>query len=151
MFHQQENKTKLRSMLKRIAKLPYRAEYWKEFEWSYLLLSSSYLERENFDLALDLCKRCLFHNKSCVKAWETMGMIMERKYNDANAIQCFREVEKLNNQTTSLKTRARLATLFFKTKQFSAAIGNCTEMLKQQPEGSQITSILENCILSLRP
>ncbi len=30
-------------------------------------------------MAQDLCQKCLKYNKSCAKAWEIMGQIMERE------------------------------------------------------------------------
>jgi len=43
-----------------------------EFERSYLMLADIYVGRGKFDLAQDLCKKCLSFNKSCSKAWELM-------------------------------------------------------------------------------
>ena len=64
-FRLNGNNTKMRNTLKRIAKLSYKSDCWKEFERSYLLLATTYIERDKNDLAMDLCKRCLFYNKSC--------------------------------------------------------------------------------------
>ena len=76
---------KARNQLKRISKLPYDPEYASDFENAYLMLSGIYIRTKKFDLALQLCKRCLEHNKSCGKAWEDMGLIMEKEtsYKDA--------------------------------------------------------------------
>ncbi len=148
---QQKNNDKLRSVLKRIAKLPYDSQNWKEFERSYLLLATCYLERgEKMDVALDLCKRCLFHNKTCAKAWELLGIIMRQKSNYVDAIHCYRQVTKFDNHT-SVKNLTQLALLYFKLNRFPAAISICTEILERQSNYPRIANLLENCILSMRP
>jgi hypothetical protein len=57
----------------------YDPEFASDFEDAYLMLSSIYIRTKKFDLALQLCKRCLEHNKACGKAWEDMGLIMEKE------------------------------------------------------------------------
>lgn len=56
-----------------------------EFERAWLLLADIHMQGGKYDLAQDLCKRCLKYNKSCSKAWECLGQIMEREqsYQDA--------------------------------------------------------------------
>ena len=74
-----------RNALKRIAKMTYSHELADEFERGYLLLADIYIQKSKFDLAEDLCRRCLKYNKSCGKAWESMGVIKEKEhaYKDA--------------------------------------------------------------------
>ena len=151
MFWLNGNSTKMRSMLKRIAKLSYSPESWKEFEKSYLLLATTYIGRKKIDLALDLCKRCLFYNKSCKKAWELMGSIMEGKSNYSEAIHCYRQSWKLDQNEMSLRMGSRLALLYLKTKQFSNAIDISTKVIEHSPEYPHMTDVLEKCVLSLRP
>lgn len=148
---QEKNNDKLRSVLKRIAKLPYDSQSWKEFERSYLLLATCYLGRdEKLDVSLDLCKRCLFHNKTCTKAWELLGTIMRRKSNYVDAIHCYRQVTKFDNHA-SVKNLTRLALLYFKSNRFPEAMSICTEIIEHQPKYPRIADLLENCILSMRP
>lgn len=56
-----------------------------DFLRGWLLLADIHIQGGKFDLAQDLCKRCLKYNKSCGKAWESLGQIMEREqsYQDA--------------------------------------------------------------------
>jgi tetratricopeptide repeat protein 21B len=56
-----------------------------EFERSWLLLADIHIQGGKYDLAQELCQRCLKYNKSCAAAWETLGAIMEREqsYKDA--------------------------------------------------------------------
>ncbi len=150
IFHLlQGNKTKLRNTLKRIAKIPYIPEIWKDFEKSYLLLASIYMDRGKMELAHDLCKRCLFYNKSCKKAWEIMGSIMDSRNNPFEAIHCYQKCWCLGNKS-SLSVGSRLAALHLKTKEFSKAIDIATQVLKRHPDYSQMINMLEKCVLSLR-
>lgn len=48
----------------------YNSEEAEELEKSYLLLADIYVQSNKNDLAQELCRKCLTHNKSCVKAWE---------------------------------------------------------------------------------
>jgi tetratricopeptide repeat protein 21B len=147
----QKNFIKLRSVLKRIAKLPYDSQSWKEFERSYLLLAKCYLERgEKLDISLDLCKRCLFHNKRCTKAWDLLGTTMRHKSNDVDAIHCYHQAAKFDNNA-SVKNLFRLALLYFKSNQFPEAIFVCAEIIKHQPNYPHIANLFENCVLSMRP
>ena len=111
----QDQKTKFRNILKKIAKFQYSTKTWREFEKTYLILATTYLERKTTGLALDLCKRCLFHNKSCKKALELMGFIMEGMGNHLEAINHYHRYWKLENKS-SLPTGSRLALLNLKTK-----------------------------------
>lgn len=43
------------------------AEHATEFEKAFLLLSDIYIEVGKYDLAAELCKKCIANNKSCAK------------------------------------------------------------------------------------
>jgi hypothetical protein len=62
-----------------MVKIQYQNLYADEFEKSYVILADVYVQKGKYDLAQDLCKRCLQHNRSCAKAWELMGLIMEKE------------------------------------------------------------------------
>jgi tetratricopeptide repeat protein 21B len=62
-----------------MVKIQYQNEYADEFEKSYVILADVYVQKGKYDLAQDLCKRCLTYNRSCAKAWELMGLIMEKE------------------------------------------------------------------------
>ena len=64
---------KARQQLKRIAKMAFSQQSAAEFEKSWLLLADIYISNGKYDLAQDLCRRCLQYNKSCSKAWELLG------------------------------------------------------------------------------
>mmetsp|Transcript_22606 Transcript_22606/g.70743 ORF Transcript_22606/g.70743 Transcript_22606/m.70743 type:complete len:148 (+) Transcript_22606:3494-3937(+) len=70
---------KARNALKRIAKLPHSHGWIRELERSYLFLADIYIRRSKFDLAEDLCQRCLTYNVSCCKAWDLIGLVREKE------------------------------------------------------------------------
>ncbi len=90
------SQSKLRNTLKRIAKLDYDPQYSNEFLRSWLLLSLSYIERGKFDLAHDFCKRCLFYDRSCSRAWEILGRTFSCQENLADAIASYHHCVKIN-------------------------------------------------------
>lgn len=53
-----------RNQLKRIAKMNWNAIDADEFEKSWLLLADIYIQSGKYDMAADLLKRCLHHNKA---------------------------------------------------------------------------------------
>lgn len=52
-----------RNQLKRIAKMNWNIADADEFEKSWLLLADIYIHSGKYDMAADLLKRCLNHNK----------------------------------------------------------------------------------------
>jgi tetratricopeptide (TPR) repeat protein len=48
-----------------------------------------YCSSGKYDLAQDLCKRCLTHNQSCAKAWEYLGLVMEKEQSYADAADAY--------------------------------------------------------------
>ena len=113
------------------------------------MLATIYMDRGKTELAFDLCKRCVFYNKSCKKAWEIMGSVMDGRNNHVEAINFYQHCWTLGNML-SLSTGSRLAILHLKTKQFSKAIDIATQVLKHYPDYPHMTNVLEKCVLSLR-
>lgn len=56
-----------RNQLKRIAKMNWNIIDAEEFEKSWLLLADIYIQSGKYDMAGELLKRCLRHNKVRVK------------------------------------------------------------------------------------
>jgi len=89
---------KARNHLKRISKMQYNSEEAEEFEKSYLLLADIYIQSNKNDLAQELCRKCLTHNKSCAKAWEYQGLIYEKEASYADAAQVYEMAWQFDNQ-----------------------------------------------------
>jgi tetratricopeptide repeat protein 21B len=92
---------KARNNLKRIAKMPVTSEHSEEFERSFLLLSDIYVEVGKYDLAAELCKKCIANNKSCAKAWEYLGVIMEKENAFKDAADHYERAWSLQNETSA--------------------------------------------------
>eukprot|EP00750_Incisomonas_marina_P015645 INCI18415.3.p1 GENE.INCI18415.3~~INCI18415.3.p1 ORF type:complete len:1335 (-),score=288.83 INCI18415.3:1148-5152(-) len=141
---------KARNQLKRISKLPYDPEYASDFEDAYLMLSGIYIRTKKFDLALQLCKRCLEHNKSCGKAWEDMGLIMEKETSYKDAAMYYEKAWGFDCES-SAPVGYKLAFNYLKAKEFIKAIDVCYKVLAKYPKYPKIRSdILERAQYFLR-
>ncbi|NXA46707.1 TT21B protein, partial [Nothocercus julius] len=88
-----------RNQLKRISKMNWNPIDAEEFEKSWLLLADIYIQSAKYDMAGDLLKRCLRHNRSCCKAYEYMGYIMEKEQAYRDAAINYEMAWKYGNQT----------------------------------------------------
>uniref|UniRef100_A0A8C2PDW8 Tetratricopeptide repeat domain 21B n=1 Tax=Capra hircus TaxID=9925 RepID=A0A8C2PDW8_CAPHI len=88
-----------RNQLKRIAKMNWNPIDAEDFERSWLLLADIYIQSAKYDMAEELIKRCLRHNRSCCKAYEYMGYIMEKEQAYMDAALNYEMAWKHGNQT----------------------------------------------------
>ncbi|EPY80279.1 tetratricopeptide repeat protein 21B [Camelus ferus] len=88
-----------RNQLKRIAKMNWNPIDAEDFERSWLLLADIYIQSAKYDMAEELLKRCLRHNRSCCKAYEYMGYIMEKEQAYTDAALNYEMAWKQGNQT----------------------------------------------------
>merc|ERR1719261_973566 len=100
-YVRQKQGAKARNMLKRICKLDYRPEEAEEFERSSLMLADLYCSSGKYDLAQDLCKRCLTHNQSCAKAWEYLGLVMEKEQSYADAADAYERAWHFESESST--------------------------------------------------
>ncbi|GMH34337.1 hypothetical protein BSKO_02171 [Bryopsis sp. KO-2023] len=144
-------KPKARNQLKRVQKLKYRMDEAEDFERSWLLLADIHIQGGKFDLAQDLCKKCLKYNKSCAKAWEYMGQIMEREQAYQDAANHYQSAWKFENEA-SAQVGYKLAFNYLKAERFAEAIDVCNKVLKENPEYPQLkTDIMNKAVAGLRP
>ena len=142
---------KARNYLKRMAKMPYNQDYAEEFEKAYLMLADIYIGRGKFDLAQDLCKKCLSFNKSCAGAWELMGVIMEKEQSYKDAAECYEKSWDFEHQA-SASVGFKLAFNYLKARRFVEAIDISNKVLAQYPDYPKIRKeILERAMEGLRP
>ena len=166
---------KAHNTLKKIANIPHSEEYWKEYERTYILLAKNYIERHDnngnrvshdkkvepgcadYDLARDLCNRCLDCNQSCAYAWELLGHIHQEQGEYHDAVQSFRkswDTFMIGHQRrrNSLSLGWKMATICMKVGELEEAIDVATQLCDLYPEYSmQIErEILSNCFLNLR-
>uniref|UniRef100_A0A8C6WI64 Tetratricopeptide repeat protein 21B n=1 Tax=Neogobius melanostomus TaxID=47308 RepID=A0A8C6WI64_9GOBI len=88
-----------RTQLKRLSKMNWAIEDADEFEKSWLLLADIYIHSGKYDMATELLKRCLHRNKSCCKAYEYLGHIMEKEQSFCDAALNYEHAWKYGNCT----------------------------------------------------
>lgn len=142
---------KARNQLKRIAKMPYDQSLADDFERSYLLLADIYVGRSKYDLAQELCKKALMHNKSSGKAWELLGLIMEKEQSYIDAAECYQEAWSCEGEA-SATIGYKLAFNYLKAKKFVATVDVCHKVLDMYPDYPKIRKeILEKAYAGFRP
>ena len=142
---------KARNNLKRIAKMQYRQDLADEFVRAWLILADIYIQSGKYDLAQDLCKRCLGFDKSCARAWEHMGHIMEKEASYIDAAEHYQQAWHYQHEA-SATIGYKLAFNFLKAKRYVDAINVCHKVLKQFPDYPKMRKeILEKARANLRP
>uniref|UniRef100_A0ABI7YEC8 Tetratricopeptide repeat domain 21B n=1 Tax=Felis catus TaxID=9685 RepID=A0ABI7YEC8_FELCA len=140
-----------RNQLKRIAKMNWNPIDAEDFEKSWLLLADIYIQSAKYDMAEELLKRCLRHNRSCCKAYEYMGYIMEKEQAYTDAALNYEMAWKHGNQTNPT-VGYKLAFNYLKAKRYVDAIDVCHQVLEGHPTYPKIRKdILDKARMSLRP
>uniref|UniRef100_A0A2K6ETT3 Tetratricopeptide repeat domain 21B n=1 Tax=Propithecus coquereli TaxID=379532 RepID=A0A2K6ETT3_PROCO len=140
-----------RNQLKRIAKMNWNPIDAEEFEKSWLLLADIYIQSAKYDMAEELLKRCLRHNRSCCKAYEYMGYIMEKEQAYTDAALNYEMAWKHGNQMNPA-VGYKLAFNYLKAKKYVDAIDVCHQVLEAHPSYPKIRKdILDKARTSLRP
>ncbi|KAI8903549.1 hypothetical protein EDD86DRAFT_250265 [Gorgonomyces haynaldii] len=103
-----------------------------------------------YDLATELLKKVTNVNKSCTKAWEYLGFIMEKEssYKDAadHYSQCWK-LQKESNAAIGFK----LAFNYLKAKRYCDAIDVCHRVLESHPDYPKIRKeLLDKARAALR-
>ena len=141
---------KARNHLKRIAKMQFVAEMVDEFERGWLMLSDVYINGGKYDLAEELCKRCLQSNKSCAKAWEFLGVVKEKEMSYRDAASHYENAWKFENEA-SAAVGYKLSFNYLKAKKYVDAIDVCHKVLKQYPDYPRIKKeVLEKARQAMR-
>uniref|UniRef100_A0A665UEE5 Tetratricopeptide repeat domain 21B n=1 Tax=Echeneis naucrates TaxID=173247 RepID=A0A665UEE5_ECHNA len=139
-----------RNQLKRIAKMNWSIADADEFEKSWLLLADIYIHSGKNDMARDLLERCLNHNKSCCKAHEYLGYILEKEQAFCDATVKYELAWKYGNRTNPT-IGYKLAFNYLKAKRHVDAIDVCHKV--RRPECPQLMSFElvlshKSCLLS---
>ncbi|XP_056435886.1 tetratricopeptide repeat protein 21B isoform X2 [Gadus chalcogrammus] len=121
-----------RNQLKRIAKMSWSVLDADEFEKSWLLLADIYIHSGKYDMAGELLKRCLRHNKSCCKAYEYLGFILEKEQAFRDAALNYELAWKYGNQSNPT-IGYKLAFNYLKAKRHVDAIDVCHKVLEAHP------------------
>ncbi len=143
--------TKVRNTLKKIAKTPHCFKYLQEYEKGYLMLAVDYLERDKADLAQDLCKRCLFYNRCCAKAWEILGRTFEVKGMDlSDIIECY-EKSWAYGGNQSIQVGYRLVALKLNTGRARDGLKIVLRLQDLVPDNVALKDLFVRCLSLLQP
>lgn len=147
----QKQTPKARNQLKRISKMDFNLDYADEFVRAWLMLADIYIQAGKYDLAQDLCKRCLGFDKSCARAWEHMGHIMEKEHSYIDAAEHYQNAWHFQHEA-SATIGYKLAFNYLKAKKYVDAINVCHKVLKQFPDYPRMRKdILDKARANLRP
>ncbi|KAJ3382196.1 Tetratricopeptide repeat protein 21B [Entophlyctis sp. JEL0112] len=126
-----------RNQLKRIVKMDWSIEHAEDFERAWLLLADIYIQGGKYDLATDLLKRCLGQNKSCSKAYEYLGYIMEKEASYKDAAEAYSNAWKLERESNAT-IGFKLAFNHLKAKKYVEAVEISHKVLKLYPDYPKI-------------
>ena len=142
---------KARNHLKRVAKMQFLAELADDFEQGWLILADIYIGGGKYDLAEELCRRCLASNKSCAKAWEFLGVVKEKEMSYKDAASHYENAWKYENEA-SAAVGYKLSFNYLKAKKYVDAIDVCHKVLQQFPDYPKIRKdVLEKARQALKP
>ncbi|CAH8540349.1 unnamed protein product [Schistosoma bovis] len=141
---------KARNQLKRLAKVSWNFQDAEELEKSWLLLVDMYIQSGKLEVCQELLKKCLKYNKSCIKAYEYFGLIMEKEQNFLEAAKYYEYIwNNLNHQNPVIGYK--LAYTYLKNKNYLGAIEVSLQVLSVYPNYPKIQKeILDKARLNLR-
>ncbi|KAM9307487.1 tetratricopeptide repeat protein 21A [Gastrophryne carolinensis] len=140
-----------RNQLKRLSKAHWTLEDAEDLENSWLLLADIYIKSGKYDIATELLKRCLSYNRSCCKAYEYLGFIMEKEQSYKDAAENYR-LAWLYSSQSSPTVGFKLAFNYLKDKKYADAIDICHKVLRDHPTYPKMRKdILEKAQTSLKP
>ncbi|XP_034444059.1 tetratricopeptide repeat protein 21B-like [Hippoglossus hippoglossus] len=126
-----------RNQLQPVAQMKWSLVDANEFEKSWLLLADIYIHSGRYDMAGDLLKRCLKHNKSCCKAYEYLGYMMEKDGKFHDAAHNYELAWKYGVQTNP-SIGYKLAFNYLMAKRHDDAIAVCHKVLAAHPNYTRI-------------
>ncbi|XP_064471618.1 tetratricopeptide repeat protein 21B-like [Ornithodoros turicata] len=139
-----------RNQLKRVMKATWNFGDAEYLEKCWILLADIYIQSGKYDIATDLLKRVLQYNKSCTKAYEYMGYIMEKEQSYRDAAQYYENAWKQGNQNNPA-IGYKLAFNYLKGKRYTDAIDVCHVVLTKYPNYPKIRKdILDKARSNLR-
>ncbi|KER32493.1 hypothetical protein T265_01377 [Opisthorchis viverrini] len=122
----------------------------EDLELSWLLLAEIYIKIGKTELAQELLKRCLQYNKSCTKAYEFTGYVMEKEQNFHEAARNYELAWNISNRSNP-SVGYKLAHARLKIRQLLEAIEVCLQVLAVYPNYPRIkTDVLDKARQQLR-
>ena len=129
--------SKARNQLKRMSEVEWNNDFGPEIEKSWILLADIYIQDGKYDLATALLKRVTGVNQSCVKAWEYLGLIMEKEQSFKDAADYYFKCWNLQRRSNP-PIGFKLAFNYLKAKRYTDAIDICHEVLAVSPDYPKI-------------
>ncbi|UYV83543.1 TTC21B [Cordylochernes scorpioides] len=126
-----------RNQLKRVAKNVWNFEDAEYLEKCWLLLAEIYIQSGKFDLASELIKKVIYHNKSCTRAYEYMGYVMEKEQSYKDAAEYYEIAWKQLNENNPV-IGYKLAFNYLKAKRYVDAIDVSQAVLEKFPNYPKI-------------
>ena len=121
-----------RNQLKRVSKHSWNFEDAEHLERCWLLLADIYIQGGKYDMATELLRKVLMHNKSSTKAYEYMGFIMEKESSYKDAAQHYEQAWRYSNKSNPA-VGYKLAFNYMKAKRYTDAIDVCHDILDKYP------------------
>ena len=109
------------------------AELVDDFERGWLILADLYIGGGKYDLAEELCRRCLGANKSCAKAWEFLGYVKEKEMSYKDAASHYESAWRLATEREA-SLGYKLSFNYLKAKKYVDAIDVCHKVLEHFPD-----------------
>ena len=139
-----------KNQLKRLVKSTWILEEGDYLERCWLFLADIYIQANKLDLANQLLRRTLTFNRSCAKAFEYLGYILEKEQSFKDAALHFESAWKLTNRSNGV-VGYKLALCHLKSKQFTDAIDICQAVLTKHPDHPRIRKdVMDKALSSLR-
>lgn len=139
-----------RNNLKRVSKNNWTIQDAEDLEKIWLLLADIYIQSGKYDMATELLRKCLQYNKSCCKAYEYMGFIMEKEQSYKDAASNYENAWKYGNKNNPV-IGYKLAFNYMKARRMVDAIDICHHVLANHPNYPKIKrEILDKARQSLR-
>jgi tetratricopeptide repeat protein 21B len=130
---------KARNCLKRIHKMKYDPTFAEDFEAGWLMLANMYIGTGKYDLAEELCQRCLNYNQGCGLAHERMGLIKEKEASYADAAEHYEQAWVCENELSPV-IGFKLAFNYLKAQRHIEAIEVCNKVLGKFPNYPKMRS-----------
>lgn len=139
-----------RNQLKRQMKSTWTIQDAEELEKSWLLLADINIQTGKYDVASELLKRVLQYNKSCCKAYEYIGYIMEKEQNHKEAARNYELAWRYGNKNNPV-IGYKLGFNYLKARRNVDAIDIAHHVLSKHPNYPKIRKdVLEKARNSLR-
>ncbi|XP_030623493.1 tetratricopeptide repeat protein 21B [Chanos chanos] len=146
-----KHRPKARNQLKRLTKKEWTEDTAEPLEEAWLLLADIFIKSGKYDIASKHLDHCIHHNKSCSKAYEYKGFMMENECSYKDAAEQY-ELAWTYSSRINPTIGYRLAFNYLKSKNYTKAIDICHQVLREHPDYPQIRSdILTHAQQSLRP